>query len=254
MTQHAFFRIAIVVVALGTGLHAQASLELRSADEAYRARKAEEALMHLLRAIAVDPVNHVAQWKASRSEVDLAERAGKSANTRLLDSAERHAQAAIRLHPEDPDGHSALARVLRHRSLGAGVRDRARFADAIRSEALAALHADSHHPGALHALGMWHADLMRLNGMSRKFAVWFLGAELLESASWDEAQQLLEDAVRVEPDRIIHRLELAGIYADRRDKLRAREMYTWIASAPLVDPNDDLYKRQAADRLERLGS
>jgi hypothetical protein len=28
----------------------------------------------------------------------------------------------------------------------------------------------------------------------------------------------------------------------------------WIASAPLVDPNDDLYKRQAADRLARLGS
>ena len=82
----------------------------------------------------------------------------------------------------------------------------------------------------------------------------FLGADLFDAANWDEAQLLLEDAVRVDPDRIVHRLQLAGIYADRGDKTRAREMYMRIASAPPVDPNDDLYKRQAADRLKRLGS
>ena len=80
------------------------------------------------------------------------------------------------------------------------------------------------------------------------------GADLLESTNWDDAQSLLEDAVRVDPARIIHRLELGGIYADRGDKGRARETYLWIASAPLVDSNDDLYKRQAAARLERLGT
>ena len=255
MGQSQCARIVIVMMTLGAVLHAQPAAEhLRRADEAYRARKGDEAHLHLLRAIVMDPSNYEAQWKASRSEVDLAEGASRSTNKRLLDAAEQHAQAAVRLHPERADGHSALARALRHRSLGAGVRDRARFADAIRSEALAALQANPQHPGALHALGMWHAELMRVNGMSRKFAMWFLGADLFESANWDDAQQLLEDAVRVEPGRIIHRLELAGIYADRGDKARAREMYMWIASAPLVDPNDDLYKRQAADRLERLGT
>jgi tetratricopeptide (TPR) repeat protein len=255
MAQYQFTRIAIVVMVLGAALHAQPAPEhLRRADEAYRARKADEALVHLLRAITMDPVNYEAHWKASRSEVDLAEGIGRSTNKRLLDAAERHAQEAIRLNPAGADGHFALARALRQRALGTGVRDRARFADAIRSEALAALQADAQHPGALHSLGMWHAELMRINGMSRRFAMWFLGAELLESANWDEAQQLLEDAARVEPGRIVHRLELAGIYADRGDKSRAREIYMRIASAPLVDPNDDLYKRQAADRLERLGS
>ena len=255
MAQYRFVRIVIVIMALGAVLHAQPAPEhLRRADEAYRARKADEALLHLLRAITMDPVNYEAQWKASRSEVDLAEVAGRSTNNRLLDAAEMHAQAAVRLRPGGAEGHFALARALRHRALGAGVKDRARFADAIRSEALAALQADPRHSGALHTLGMWHAELMRVNGMSRKFAMWFLGADLFESANWDEAQLLLEDAVRVDPGRIIHRLDLAGIYADRGDKPRAREMYMWIASAPLVDPNDDLYKRQAADRLERLGT
>lgn len=255
MARYRFVGIVIGIMTLGAVLHAQpASEHLRRADEAYNARNADEALMHLLRAITMDPANYEAQWKASRAEADLAEAAGPSTNSRLLDAAEKHAQAAIRLRPAGAEGHFALARALRHRALRSGVRDRARFSDAIRGEALAALQADPQHPGALHTMGMWHADLMRLNGVSRRFAKWFLGADLLESANWDEAQLLLEDAVRVDPVRITHRLALAGIYADRGDKPRARALYMWIASAQVVDPNDDLYKRQAAERLGRLGS
>jgi tetratricopeptide (TPR) repeat protein len=243
----------IGVLTLGAVLHAQPAPEhLRRADEAYRARQSDEAVLHLLRAITMDPTNYEAHWKASRSQVDLAEAGSRPANT-MLDAAQVHAQEAIRLRVEGAEGHVALARALRQRALGAGVKDRARFADAIRSEALAALHADPQHPGALHALGMWHAEMMRVNGMSRRFAKWFLGADLFDSANWDEAQLLLENAVRLDPGRIIHRLELAGIYADRGNKGRAREIYAWIASAPVVDPNDDLYKRQAADRAARLG-
>jgi tetratricopeptide (TPR) repeat protein len=243
------------MIILAAVLQAQPAPEhLRRADESYRARNAEEALLHLLRAITMDPANYEAQWKASRSQVDLAEAAARPANNMLLDAAEMHAQAAIRVRPAGAEGHFALARALGRRAFAAGVRDRARLADAIRSEALAALHADPQHSGALHVLGMWHAELMRVNGVSRRIAKWFMGADLFESANWDEAQLLLEHAVRVDPGRIIHRLELAGIYADRGDKRRARTMYLWIASAPLVDPNDDLYKRQAADRLQRLGA
>ena len=255
MARYRCAAIVIVVMLSGAVLHAQPAPEhLRRADEAYSARNADEALMHLLRAITMDPANYEAQWKAARAEVDLAEAAGHATNNRLLDAAEKHAQNAVRLRPGGADGHFALARTLRLRALGSGVRDRARFSEAIRSETLLALEADPQHPGALHTMGMWHADLMRLNGISRRFAKWFLGADLLESANWDEAQLLLEDAARVDPVRITHRLALAGIYADRGDKPRARALYVWIASAQLVDPNDDLYKRQAAERLGRLGS
>ncbi len=248
--------VGVALIACGAVLHAQPAAEhLQRADDAYMARKSDEARVHLLRAITMESGNYEALWKASRSEVDLAEAAGaRSTNNRLLDAAQMHAEAAIRLRPGGAEGHFALARALGVRALAAGVRDRVRLADAIRSEALAALQADPEHSGALHVLGMWHATLMRVNGVSRRFAKSFLGADLFESASWDEAQLLLEDAVRIDPGRILHRLELAGIYADRGDKAGAWKMYTWIASAPLVDPNDDLYKRQAAERLSRLGS
>jgi hypothetical protein len=124
----------------------------------------------------------------------------------------------------------------------------------IRDAALAALAINPTHPGALHVLGMWHAEIMRISGLSRLFARTFLGADVFNLASWDEAQLLLEASVQHDPDRIIHHLDLAGIYADRGDRKRARDLYVSIASAPLVEPNDDLYKKQAAERLKRLGN
>ena len=55
-----------------------------------------------------------------------------------------------------------------------------------------------------------------------------------------------------DPHRIVHHLDLGGIYADRGNTAKAREEYEWIATAPVVESNDDLYKRQAAERLRTL--
>jgi hypothetical protein len=170
----------------------------------------------------------------------------------MLEAGQRHAEAAIRLRPEDAEGHFALARALGRRALSVGSKERIQYSKIIRAEALAALKADSSHPGALHVLGMWNAEVTRVNGLARVFARTFLGADIFSVASWDEAQRLLEASVQQDPNRIIHRLDLAGIYADRGDKTRARALYEWIASAPLVDPNDDLYKRQAEERNKKL--
>ncbi|MEO5741267.1 MAG: tetratricopeptide repeat protein, partial [Vicinamibacterales bacterium] len=172
----------------------------------------------------------------------------------LLAAGQQHAEAAVRARPGDAEGHFSLARAAGRRALSVGVRDRVRLSRIIRDEALAALKINSAHPGALHVLGMWNAELMRVGGLSRMFARTFLGADVFNLASWDEAQRLLEAAVQYDPGRIVHRLDLAGIYADRGDAKRARELYVWIASAPIVEPNDDLYKRQAAERLKRLAN
>jgi tetratricopeptide (TPR) repeat protein len=223
-------------------------------DAAYTARRQKEALDYFSRALAADSGHYEALWKASRSEIDLAEIAA-SAQTRaaLLAAGQQHAEAAVRARPGGVEGHFSVARAAGRRALSAGVRERVRFSKIIRDAALAALKIDSTHAGAMHVLGMWNAEIMRLSGLSRTFARAFLGADALSLASWDEAQRLLESAVQQEPRRIIHRLDLAGIYTDRGDTARARELYVWIASAPVVDPNDDVYKRQAAERVKRLG-
>ena len=43
----------------------------------------------------------------------------------------------------------------------------------------------------MHVMGMWNAEVMRLNGMSRFMAKNFLGGRVFESANWNDAQRYL---------------------------------------------------------------
>lgn len=246
--------LAVTVWAFATSAGAQSVAEhLGLGDAAYELRKPKEALDHFVKAIAVDSLNYEARWKASRAQVDLAEAAPKGAEMdSLMAAAQRNAEAAVRIKGNDPEGHFSLARAIGRKALSVGTMERIRFSKIVRAEALDALKYDSTHAGGLHVLGMWNAEIMRVNGLARAFAKTFLGAQVFSLANWDEAQRLLEAAVSHDPKRIVHKLDLAGIYADRGNKAKAKELYEWISTAPVIESNDDLYKRQAAERLKKL--
>jgi Tfp pilus assembly protein PilF len=91
-----------------------------------------------------------------------------------------------------------------------------------------------------------------VNGVERAFAKKFLGAEVFNQASWDEAQRLLEKAVRLDPNRLVHHLDLGAVYADRGNKAKAREQFQFILAAPVREYNDPVVKKKAADRLKKL--
>jgi len=170
----------------------------------------------------------------------------------LYKRAEDYARRAVAANPNDAEGHFELARAIGRRALTMGARDRVKFAGVVHDEATAALKANPRHAGALHVLGMWNAEVMRLNGLTRMIAKNLLGGKTFGEASWDNAQRDLEEAVAIEPNRITHRLDLAGVYADRDAKDKAIEQYEWIARAPVTDPNDAHYKDEAASRLRAL--
>lgn len=249
-------RVVLMSLALASGerLLAQTAAEhLALGDRDYAERKAPSARQHFLQALAIEPKNYEALWKASRVETDLAESlANGPARDSAMTNAKRHAEDAIVVKPDDAEGHFSLARALGRKALAVGTMDRIRYAKVVRAEALEALRHDSTHAGALHVLGMWHAEVMRVNGLARAFARTFLGAQVFGLASWDSAQALLERSVRYDAVRIVHHLDLGAIYADRGDKARAREQFTLIERAPIREYNDALYKHQAAERLRKL--
>ena len=223
-------------------------------DRAYAERQAKGALEEYRQALSIEPKNYEALCKASRTAVDLAEGLDRGAvHDSLQAEAQRDADTAIAVKPHDADGHFALARALGRKALSLGTMDRIRYAKLIRLEALEALKYDSLHAGALHVLGSWNAEVMRVNGLERAFAKRFLGAEVFNTASWAEAQRLLEKAVHLDPDRLVHHLDLGAIYADRGNKAKAREQFAIILAAPLREYNDPLYKRKAAEDLRKLG-
>ena len=203
--------------------------------------------------IAADTNSYDWLVKAAHDAVDRGEFNPSEAERKTLyKNAEQYARRAVAANPNDAEGHFQLARAIGRNALTMGTRDRIKYAGEVRQQALDALKANPKHAGADHVMGVWNAEVMRLNGLSRMIAKNFLGGKVFGEANWDNAIKYLEEAVALEPNRITHRLDLAGVYVDRDMKSKAIEQYEWIVKAPVTDFNDAKYKEIAAQRLKDL--
>ena len=246
--------LAAIIVSAGRTAHGQSAAEhIALGDREHAARNAAGALKQYEAALAVDSNNADALVKAAYDAVDLGEfNPNAEQRTALYRSAEQYARRAVAANPGNPEAHFQLAVALGRSALTMGARDRVKFAAEVRAQALEALRLDPKHSGALHVMGVWNAEVMRLNGFTRLVAKKLLGGQIFSEANWDNAQSYLERAVALDPDRITHRLDLAAVYVDRDQKSKAVEQYEWITNAPVVDYNDPNYKADAARRLKAL--
>ena len=215
-----------------------------------------QALAEYRSALTKDSTDYEALWKASREAVDLAEfDTDKATQKAYYAEALGYARRAVAVDSTDAEGHFNLARSLGRVALTLGAKDRVRYAKEIRHEALEALKYDSLHAGALHVLGRWNAEIMRLSGFSRFFAKTFLGAGIFNMASWDSAVYYMKRSVEVDSMRIVHHLDYAEILRDRDkgdDRAEAIKQLQAVIDLPATDYNDKFYKQQAERDLARL--
>ena len=215
-------------------------------DKEYVAMNAPAALEHFNEAIKLDPKNYEALWKASRSAVDLGSyERDDDKRAAYFKTAEQDARQAVAANPGDAEGHFNLARALGKYALTQGPKSRVKYAGDVRTQALECLKIDPKHAGCLHVMGMWNAEVMRLNGFTRAIAKNFLGGKIFDSANWAEAKRYMEESVAAEPDRIVHHVDLAGVYRDTHDKAKAKAEWQAAMKLPNRDYNDRHYKAEA---------
>jgi tetratricopeptide (TPR) repeat protein len=230
--------------------------QIAAGDAAHCQRNAQLALTHFRQALALDSMSYDANWKASRVLVDLGlglpndQRARRDS---LYAEARTLAERAVRLNAAGADGHYMVAVAIGRVALTKGPRERVRSARVIRDEALRATELDPQHDGALHVLGRWNAEIQRLPGLTKFFAKTFLGASIFNEATWENAEQYLNQAVNIAPQNIYHHLDLAEVLIDMDRPQDARPHLERVAQLALgCDPQDPVYKQEAAALLQRI--
>jgi len=209
-------------------------------------------LHHYQAALAIDSTSYEANWKAARAISDVAKQILSNVDSlkRRRDSlyavGRVYAERAVRADSTKPDGHYVLSMVLGRLSRTKGSKERVKYAKIIFDEATKAVEIDSTYHLAHHVLGAWHAEVKRLSGFQRFFAKTLFGGGFMDKANWNDAVMHLQTAVRLAPDHIYHRLELAEVYVDLGKYSKAREQLQAIAALPVADVQDPKNKEDAA--------
>ncbi|HKO16781.1 MAG TPA: hypothetical protein VJU87_11130, partial [Gemmatimonadaceae bacterium] len=238
---------AMLLAARGAAAQTAAA-HVAEGDSAVAAMNLPAALRHYEAAVALDSSDVDALWKAANAAADLGEFSDPPQRAALYARSEGLARRAVAANPSSTWAHFALAKALGRAALSKGTSERVKYASAVYNETDQALRLDSTNAGAWHVLGVWNAEIMRLNGLQRFAAKHLLGGHVFGEASWEHAQRDLERAVALEPGRITHHLDLAAVYADRGDRARARAEYATVLRLPATEYNDRFYKQEAERR------
>lgn len=178
-----------------------------------------EPLRPIHRCAAVSPATRGPIWSTLMEVVELDEDVAKRRLRALQDSATAVAAA----QPGDVESQFTLAAVLGARAEVEDGRTKIHVAEALIDQLDVVLALDPDHPGALDLLGRLHASVMRLDGITRFIATRIMGGDKLRTASWQEAERLLQRAISSEPCLGDHRFQLARVYADQGKHGQARE-------------------------------
>lgn len=246
---------AIFLITATVASGQSAAEQVTAANRAYADQDVPAALALYEKALAAEPTNYEALWKAARAAIDLGTPVTDPARrTAIYSKAEQYARRAVTVNPGDADGHFVLAWALGKTALAQSARGRVKYGTEVRTHAVECLRLRPTHAGCLHVMGVWNAEIMRLNGFVRLVAKSVLGGKVFGSASWPEAVRYMEAAVAAEPQRVVHRLDMGEIYRDVGDKAKARAQFETGLSLPASDYNDRRFKSEIQADLQKLGS
>jgi tetratricopeptide (TPR) repeat protein len=248
---------ATLLVLAAPSLQAQAAAaDLAAGDSARCQRNSTAALAAFRQALALDSLSYEANWKASRELTDIGKLMPddqRKARDSVYAEALALARRAVLADSMGADGHYMVAAAIGRVALTKSAGERVKSARVVRDEALRAIALDSLHDGALHVMGRWNAEIMRLPGITKFFARTFLGASIFKEATWPNANRYFREAIRINPGNIYHHLDLAEALVDQDSTAAARPELEQVAQLPLgCDPGDPTYKRQAAALLQKL--
>jgi hypothetical protein len=241
----AILLVAFQVAAIGTTLANQRPVTAR-ADSLYFAGNPVASLSVTADSATAPTERAALEWRAARAliAIGMMQPDGKDRRT-FYDDALVHARRAWSLAPDNIEARYWVAAAAGRRTHRSDPIYSARLGREVYEQAMAILAVDSTHAGAHHALGMLHAEVLRVPTVLRVVAGRTNG---LPRANEKDAERHLRRAVDLEPTMMIYLVDLANFYVRRGRTREAEDLARRIAITPSRHPMDD--KLRAAFAVE----
>lgn len=226
--------------------------ELVKQGDGYDAQfKPEAALQCYLPAEKLNPNDAPLLVKIARQYVyRMADLSGKADQLKSGRTALAYAERAAKLAPKESDPHLAIAICLGKLSPLVGNKESIEASYKIKTEAETAAKLNPKDDFAWHLLGRWNQELAQIGGMTRAVAMIVYGA--LPSASHDEAVKCFQKAIALNPNRLIHYVELGRTYALMQRKAEARKFIEQGLAMSNRDRDDPETKERGRKTLQTL--
>jgi FimV-like protein len=202
-------------------------------------------------ALALSPNDYEILWRLSRTYVDIGEHLPNKTDMEKQKQLEWYeksldfAKKAVAANPKGAMGYTREAIANGRIALFRGIWESLDLVKKTKADCEKAIVLDSTGPGAYYVLGRTNAKVCE----KPKFIRWPLG---IGWANMDDAVKNYEKAIELRPSFIMYRLDCARAYVEMDEYGKAREHLTKIASLPKEDEDDDVFRKEAAELLDKI--
>lgn len=244
--------LALLLPMTPLALHSEPADELIAKGDAYYAKlQAADALKYYLPAEKLDPNNVHLLVRISREYRHLMSEATQPQEKLSLGStAVDYAKRAVALQPNDPEAELAVAISYGKLEPFEGNREKFEASRIIKRAADKAIKLDPSSDLAWHVLGRWHVALADVNAFERAMAQVVFGK--LPESTYEDAARCFEKAIELNPNRLMHYIELGRVYAHMGRIEDARNLISKGLAMRDTEKDDPETKRQGQELLVKL--
>ena len=241
---------AVLLTSVGRGADSAAEL-MQKGDVFYARLQPAEALKFYLPAEKLDPENARLLVRIARQYRHLMSDAAKREDkVRLGGIAVEYARRAAVLAPNDPEAHLALAISCGKLLPLQGSKEQVANSAVIKSAVDKVLALDPRNDLAWEVLGRWYLNLAEVGAVRRALAQVAYGK--LPAAKYEDAERCFLKAIELNPNRLMHSIELGRTYAQMGRDAEARKFIAQGLAMEETEKDDPETKNSGREILKKL--
>ena len=248
-----FFAVALAALLLvDVGSATESPAVLVEKGKAFERKfQAKDALPLYLSAEKVDPKNPELLVRIARQyRYLMTDASDTQEKLRLGHLALDYSTRAAACGPKDCDAQLAPAITLGKMLPYLPTKEQVGASPRIKESVDKALAIDSRNDTAWHVLGRWNRVLAEVSSAKRFVAGLIYGQ--LPKGSIEEAEQDMKKAIALNPNRLMHYIEIGRIYAQMGRKQEAREFINKGLAMPDTEKDDPETKQRGRETLAKL--